>query len=198
MHITMCFYVYIVCFYIYIYVYIYMYIYIKWKDSQTSQHTRECKLHFRTKLLLSNFSSALGISIRQHQTCMLFFFFCFTSFFLSEQTYCETNKQIKIEKSLSSPSSVLWSCSAAMFHNHNRIFLCVQNQCHRLFSHLPWSPSKRWILSWQLISIILLCSCPIVWRWALASPAQNTGKLLFRTSAEATLRGGIWEAFLSR
>lgn len=171
-----------------------MYIYIKWKDSQTSQHTRECKLHFRTKLLLSNFSSALGISIRHSiRHACFFFFFCFT-FFFSEQTYCETNKQTKIEKSLSSPSSVLWSCSAAMFHNHNRIFLYVQNQCHRLFSHLPWSPSERWILS----SIILLCSCPIVWRWALASPAQNAGKLLFRTSAAATLRGGIWAAFLSR
>lgn len=72
MCIIMCFYVYIVHMYAYIYMYIHMYIYIV----QTSQY-KESKFHFRAKLLLSNFSSALGISIRH--AC--FFFFCFTSSF---------------------------------------------------------------------------------------------------------------------
>lgn len=69
----------------------------------------ESELHFRAELLLSNFSSALGISIRH--AC---FFFAPLLLFLSKQVYCEKCK----EKSLSPPSllpaifrAVIMQCS---------------------------------------------------------------------------------------
>lgn len=166
--------------------YIHMYIYIV----QTSQY-KESKFHFRAKLLLSNFSSALGISIRH--ACFFFFllhfFFSWTSKFIMKKgkknffpvppPYC---------------GHAVQSCSTII----TVFFSCTAESMHTVFSHHPRSPPKSRILSWQLISIILLCSRPIVWRWALASPAQNAGKLFFRTSAVATLHGDTWAVVLSR
>lgn len=107
-----------------IYMYICMYIYIV----QTSQY-KESKFHFRAKLLLSNFSSALGISIRH--AC--FFFFASLLLFMNKQVYHEERK----EKFLSCSSSLLWSCSAVLFHNHNCIFFMYS----RINAYSVQSPS---------------------------------------------------------
>lgn len=150
-------------------------------------------LHFRAALLLTNFSSALGISIRHAGIFLLHFFFSQTNKFSVENikedlsplppSYCFQNSDHAVQ-----------SCSTT-----TTVFFHVQqNRCQGVFSHLPRSPPKRRILSRQLISAILLYPSPRVWKWALASPAQNARKLLLSTSAVATLQGGTWASVLSR